>query len=141
MQIILFFLADPASEVSPGWLSTFVSELQNAREWTCSSPQHEHHSDSSSCSRPDDLPIVTAGFSVCLDRASTSPNLELEKAYYDDLLFIVDQVARISSSTGTEWEIEVDGELVGTVEEGKLDDGGRMNLLGAWIDLFGSRRQ
>ena len=139
MQTILFFLADAASEVSLDWLFTFVSELQNARDWTCSSPQHEHHSDSSSCSRPDDLPIVTAGFSVCLERASTSANLELERAYYDDLLFIVEQIARISSSTGTEWEIEVDGELAGTIEEGELDDWSRMNLLGAWIDLFGSR--
>ena len=139
MQTILFFLADPASEVSLDWLFTFVTELQNAREWTCSIPQIEDHSDSSSCSRPDDLPIVTAGFSVCLERASTSPNPGLEKAYYDDLLFIVEKVARISSSTGTEWEIEVDGELVGTIEEGKLDDGGRIILLGAWIDLFGSR--
>jgi hypothetical protein len=139
MQTILFFLADPASEVSLDWVFTFVTELQNGREWTCSIPQIEDHSDSSSCSRPDDLPIITAGFSVCFDRASTPPNLDLEEAYYDDLLFIVEQVARISSSTGSEWEVEVDGELVGTIEEVKLDDGGRINLFEAWIDLFGSR--
>jgi hypothetical protein len=139
MQTILFFLADPASEVNLDWLFIFVTELQNAREWTCSIPKIEDHSDSSSCSRPDDLPIITAGFSVCFDRASTPLNPDLEKAYYDDLLFIVDQVGHISGSTGTEWEVEVDGELVGTIEEGNLDDGGRIVLFGAWIDLFGSR--
>jgi len=137
MRTVLFYLADPSNETSLGWLFSFVSELRNTRNWTCTTPQLEQHSDASSCSAPDDLPIETVGFSVCLNPPSVPPDLSLEQGYFEDLLFIVNEVARISAATTTEWEVEVDGELVGTIELGAYDDGIRIGVLGGWNDMFG----
>ena len=99
-----------------------VESLAASRPWTIAPPEFVYEEDDSSCTEPDDLPIVTIGAFVKL-YSSYPPwgerlPIDIARAQYNEVKAIVDAMMAHSLSRHLDLVFEYDDEAVGFIEGG-----------------------
>lgn len=129
-QPVLFSLVSGFTEQDVEALQVTIGTLGASRDWSLAPPQWVDEVDSSSCTRPEDLPIRTAGCVLFLSRAGG--DRESERRALKDVEAVLLALQSFSGRTGLEIEVQVDRTQVGFIERGMLDDGIQRGLLDAW---------
>ncbi|MEZ4339377.1 MAG: hypothetical protein R3B82_22365 [Sandaracinaceae bacterium] len=97
--------------------------------WRLHAPLWVNEYDESSCTRPEDAPIRTTG--VCLSLPIVD-DPDTERAQLADLGAVLEIMQSVSRAKGLPFVMELDGDHVGSIVQGELDDDAR--------ELLGSRR-
>lgn len=131
---LLFFVLNPDSGATAK-LVAFVSELSQARQWTIGPPEFIDVTEDAS-SNPIDFPLRTLGgvlelYSARLPREKALPR-ELDKAQYDETEFLLDSISKFSREEGYDFGLELRGELIGEIHNGRLDRSITLGFLDEW---------
>jgi hypothetical protein len=124
---LLFSLVQPDPGVVPD-VARFVAYLNAARDWATGGIELVNVRDADSATLPDDKPIWTLGGVLWLDAPGANPD---ERRQFEDVRFLLDQLCRLSASHG-ELVVEYNGEEVGSITGGRLDESLSTGLLAEW---------
>ena len=132
-QTFLFFLAQEVHDEERQLVGKMVEQLSTSRTWVVGAPQFidtvEHDG-----IRAGDLPTDTVGGAHEIYSALIPDGIpyEIDALHLDEIEYIVDFVRRVSLEYGLEFEFELDGVYVGTVEDGVVDATLAKGLIEEW---------
>ncbi len=129
-QEFLFFISEDFNDSLIESVQSFVFNLADIREWRSSAPEFVNEIELPE--NPDlDLPINTLGGILCLCKPGETSAI-IEKRLFEDFNFLMNRLALFSVEIDHEFEFELDGIHVGSIEKGELDSLLRDGLLGEW---------
>ena len=125
-QLLAYFSAD-FEEADVIAVHELVERLDADDKWTVAPPVFVNEIDDSSCTRPEDEPIRMVGLLLWLTSEGSG-----RVAPKRDLVALVDAIAKFSQEHGVEFELQLDDDYAGTIENGVPDERVRKGLLEAW---------
>jgi hypothetical protein len=129
---LLFYLSEDYSDDDVEALREFVSNLGAARKWTLGTPGFVDQIEDIDATAPEDVPIRTAGGVLDLYKSTEDLPATIDREMYHDVEYLVGELTKFSAENGCSFELELGGELVGSIEEGVADDATRVGLLECW---------
>lgn len=122
-----------------------VVALASSREWGVEPPEFVNETDDSSCTDPGDQPIVTIGgvlrlYSSFPPWGSRLP-LEIDRAQLEDARAVIAAMAALSRERGLTIVFEYDGEAIGSIDEGTIDDSLATTFVSEWERSLAARSQ
>lgn len=132
-QQILFFLAQDVDDKVRKLLRDAIEKMSSSRTWVIGAPEFVDTVEGEG-TRPGDSSVETVG--GVHEIYSTSPSNELpgeiDALHLEEVEYIVDSVRRLSREHGLEFEFELDGQYVGTIDNGVIDETLAKGLIGEW---------
>jgi hypothetical protein len=125
---LLFAVEDPNAEAALA-IEAFVAGVNAERAWLCGPLAFVDEVDADSATVPGDAPIRTLGGALALQ--GPRDDLAAERTRLADVEFLVARLAHLSSS-GYAFEIEYDGELIGSVAGGEVDRSITVGFIEPW---------
>jgi hypothetical protein len=110
-------------------------KLLNAQQWNHGIPQFFDQIDDESCTRPEDVPIRSVGCVLSFPN-NVEREINIEQASYADVSLLVSLLEDYSRENAEEFDIELDGEYIGSIEDGEVDQSLTVGLLDAWRALI-----
>jgi hypothetical protein len=138
IQKLLFFLAQDVSEEDRYLVRSFIERLAATREWVIRPPKVVDEVDEPENSI-EDSPVETVGGYVEIYSALQPLQLprEIDLQHLEDVTTLVEAVRDLSEQHSLAFEFELDGEFVGSIEDGRLDRCLSEGLLGEWRKHLG----
>ena len=130
-QTFLFFVAQDIDEIIRSSVRDFVLELAARRKWLLGPPKFVNSRDDSGDVSRGDLPVETVGAYIQLYSANSLPK-DIDLAQYLDVADLVEALKEFSHLNNLAIEIELNGELIGAVEDGVVDRSLNVGLLAPW---------
>lgn len=135
-QLLLFFVESDLEDGGKARevIRDAIERLANSRSWVIHPPLFVDEIDEESCSDPADEPIETVGGYLEIYAASSPERapLAIELAQLAEVEALVGMLNELSTRAGFDFGLELDGELIGFVSEGRPDSSLETGLLGAW---------
>jgi hypothetical protein len=139
---LLFYVASRSDEKVIEALGEMIDSLASARSWVIHPPYFVHQEEEM-LDPQTGQPIVTVGGLLEMYTAHGSWRNELprevDEAHYVECRLLIEQVAAISRRYGIELHFEFQGEMVGTIVAGELDEQLATQFLGTWGLALGRR--
>ena len=133
-RMLLFFVAQDLDDAIRAKVRDFVLRLASLRHWVNGPPRFVNSRDEPSDASRGDLPVETVG--GYLEIYSTLPPWtlprELEIQHLEEVAALVNALREFSGEQGLSIELELDGELVGAIDDGKMDRSLTEGLVGEW---------
>ncbi|GAA5013128.1 hypothetical protein GCM10025794_01390 [Massilia kyonggiensis] len=132
-QRLLFFLAQDVDDEDRKLVRDAINAMASSRAWVISAPEFVDTVESVG-TNPGDSPIETVGGVHEIYSASASNELphEIDALHLEEVEYIVDSIRRLSQEHGLEFEFELDGQYVGTIDNGVIDSVLANGLIGEW---------
>lgn len=127
--VVLLFAFELPTDDSPEAMERLVASLNEERVWTRGPIEFVDEIDDGPVSQTGDLPLRTVGGALRLTRVEDSP-AAVEQAQLDDIAFLIERLRVFTIRAGS-IVIEYDGEEVGAIENGQIEDSLRRGLLSA----------
>ncbi|WP_159086495.1 hypothetical protein [Burkholderia sp. LA-2-3-30-S1-D2] len=108
----------------------FIESLHN-QQWHHGAPLFFDEVDEEGCYRPEDIPVRSVGC-VLNFPANDERDRSVEQASYADVSSLIGLLERYSQDHVLEFEVELDGTYVGTIEDGKANRTLAVGLMEAW---------
>lgn len=132
-QKLLFFLAQDVDDEDRKVVKDAIEKMSSSRTWVIRAPEFVDIVENAG-TRPGDSMVETVG--GVHDIYSTSPSNELPREidalHLEEVEYIVDSVRRLSQEHGLEFEFELDGQYVGTIDNGAIDATLAKGLIEEW---------
>ncbi|MFS2027503.1 hypothetical protein [Massilia sp. CT11-137] len=121
-QKLLFFLAQDVDDEARKLVRDAIEKMSSLRTWVIRAPEFVDTVESTG-TRPGDALVETVGGVHEIYSASPSNHLprEIDALLLEEVEYIVDSVQRLSQEHGLEFEFELDGQYVGTIDNGVID--------------------
>jgi hypothetical protein len=141
-DVLLFYVAGRADESLVAELGQRLDALASARAWVIHPPLFVHQEEEM-LDPQTQLPVVTVGgllefYSAHGPWRSELPP-EVDEAHYDECRLVVEELAQFSRQTGAEFHFEFQGEMVGSIQGGEIDEPLGEQFLGSWAMAVGRR--
>jgi hypothetical protein len=136
-DVFLAFLPESPNSTVARAVEDEVSRLGLARAWSLGPPTVVDVTDPGGDLGPDDVaspPTLGVALSVPSAQASTDSADAARQALSDCEAFL-DAVAQLSGSLGLTFDVEMNGELIGSITGGRLDRGLTQGLLEPWREV------
>ncbi|WEF33958.1 hypothetical protein [Pseudoduganella chitinolytica] len=131
-ELLLFFLVGDPAEGDRAEILKTIEEMSASRQWVLGPPRFVDTVDHSG-THPDDLPIVTIGGALELYSASAAElSRDIDRLHLEEVECIVDRIQSLSAERNLEFEFELDGQYVGTIDCGNVDDTLAKGLIEEW---------
>jgi hypothetical protein len=124
---LLAYLSDDFDEDDVVAVRDLETDLRDAHTWTFEPPYFVDDTDDTSGTRPEDEPIRTVGLMLPLSLNGKDQNVPVT-----DLNVLIKGLARLSFSRHIEFEIQLDDDMIGTIEDGLPDEAIQEGLLATW---------
>ncbi len=139
---LLFYIASRPDDGVIEEMGKLIDSLASARSWVIHPPYFVHQEEEM-LDPQTGKPIVTVGGLLEMYTAHGSwrnvlPR-EVDEAHYEECRLLIERVADLSRRTGIELHFEFQGELVGSMVAGELDDELATQFLGTWGVALGRR--
>ena len=136
MQDLIFYMSGALDESHVVLMRNLVHRMAEEQNWTIEAPVFIDETEEPDTSNVDDVPIRTVGavlriYSGLPPWDATLPK-EVDRALFNEVSFVVREIAGLSKSAGLEFAAELDGEAVGWIENGILNKMLRDGLLEPW---------
>ena len=129
---LLFALESPARHHVPV-IEALIARLRAERVWAGSGPEFLNDVDEDSVLRPGDQPIWTLGGVLWLSEPSSG---DREAQQFEDVVFLVEELRRFSEA-GHPFDVEYNGEEIGSISRGSVDPSLREGLIEPWAARLG----
>ena len=136
---LIAFLVDDLDEKNMLAFKAFVKSLDDVH-WNHGSPYFIHEIDEESCTQKDDIPLVTLGCGIFIPENPES-SIGIEVASLNDVIQLIDHLKRYSREMMAEIELELDGDYIGTIEDGDSTSGVFEGLISPWKKLIQDLKQ
>lgn len=138
-QKLLFYLAQDLDDGIRAAVRDFVLRLAGVRRWVNGPPSFVNSIDTSGDISRGDLPTETVGGFVEIYSALPPWILprEIDIQHLEEVTVLVEMVCDFSREHGFSIEFELDGQLIGLVEDGKMDRSLAEGLIGEWRKHLG----
>lgn len=131
---LLFFVSQATTDDIKSNVRDFVHSLASRRQWLNGPPNFVNSQEQPANSFRGDMPIQTVG--GYLEIFSVLPPLTLPRQidlqHLDEVTTLIDAVADFSNRHNVSFELELDGNYVGRITNGKMDRSLSEGLLGEW---------
>jgi hypothetical protein len=110
-----------------------IAKMSSSRAWIIRAPEFVDAVENAGA-RPGDSPVETVGGVHEIYSASSSNQLprEIDAFHLEEIEYIVDSLRRLSQEHGLEFEFELDGQYVGTIDNGVIDATLEKGLIEEW---------
>ncbi len=132
-QRLMFFVVQDINDEIRTLVKQLISDIATSRSWILGAPKFIDIVEDAG-SQEIDVQDETLGGVHEIYSALQPSDLprEIDALHLDEVEQIVGHVQRFSLENGLEFEFELDGQYVGTIEDGVLDDTLAKGLLGEW---------
>jgi len=133
-RILLFFVAQDLDDTIRVNVRDFVLRLASLRSWLNGPPHFVNSRDEPAETTRGDVPVETVGGYLEIYSALPPWTLsrEINFQHYDEVTALVNAAQTFSQKHHLSIEFELDGELVGAIDDGKMDRSLTEGLLGEW---------
>jgi hypothetical protein len=114
-------------------LREMIERMSTSRSWVIGAPEFIDIIENSE-TQPGDIPVETVG-GVHEIYSTSHPNklpAEIDAQHLNEVEYIVDSVQQLSQAHGFEFEFELDGQYVGTIDNGRIDATLQRGLIEEW---------
>jgi hypothetical protein len=132
-QKLLFFLAQDVDDHDRKLLREMIERMSTSRSWVIGAPEFIDITENSE-TEPGDIPVETVG-GVHEIYSTSNPNklpAEIDAQHLDEVEYIVDSVRQLSQEHRFEFEFELDGQYVGTIDNGRINATLQIGLIEEW---------
>lgn len=133
-RILLFFVAQDLDDNIRSNVRDFVLRLAGLRHWLNGPPRFVNSREEPKDTSRGDMPVETIG--GYLEIYSTLPPWTLPRKiniqHFDEVTALLNALCGFSREHDLAIELEFDGELIGAIEDGKMDFALAEGLLGEW---------
>jgi hypothetical protein len=131
-QCLVFFVVQEADDVIRAAIRGMIEVLATERKWVIHAPRYVEEVYAASAG-PGDVPIVTIGGVLEIYSAiGTDLPRDTDLAHLEEVECVVRATQVLSADMGIDFEFELDGVSVGTIEGGILDRSLQIGLIGEW---------
>jgi len=110
----------------------FIEALGESRQWSVGRPLIVDGVDASDGDGSESVKTVGGLLEVHSALAGNPLPIEVDRRDFDDVRAVIEAVEKFSRDTLTDFEFELDGELIGAIDQGRLDRSLRVGLLEEW---------
>ena len=132
--VLLFFVAQDLNDSIRANVREFVLQLASVRRWLNGPPRFVNSREEPADTSRGDLPVETIGGYV--EIYSTLPPWklprEIERQQLDEVTALTNMVCDFSLKHDLSIEFEFNGELIGAIDDGKMDRALTEGLIGEW---------
>ena len=138
-RILLFFVAQDLDDHIRGNVRDFVLRLAGLRRWLNGPPHFVNSRDEPKDISRGDMPVETIGGYLEIYSALPPWTLprEIDLQHLDEVTALLNALCDFSREHNLAIELEFDGELIGAIEDGKMDHSLNEGLLGEWKRQLG----
>jgi len=135
---ILFYVVDEIDDSLRDKVKGLIRDMASAREWLLGPPRFVDEFDVPNDERGGDQ-LETLGGVLEIYAAHRPFDLprEIDLVHLAEVESVISEIQRFSKQEGVDFEVELNGELIGEIEDGKLDPGLAEGLLGEWRRFLG----
>jgi hypothetical protein len=140
-QRLLFFVAQDVDGEIRNLVRQLIQQISRGRDWLIGPPEFVDSTHDSG-STEEDIPDETVG-GLHEIYSALPPNdlpLDIDSLHLAEVDYIVEMVRQFSLDHDIEFEFELDGKHVGTIESGEADALLSKGLLGEWRAHIDSQR-
>lgn len=132
-QTLLFYVAQDLTPLIRQQVYQLLQSLEHTREWVIGPPELVNAVELSE--NPDaDEPIETVGGRLQI-YAATRPGglpVPIDRQRFEEVEALVKAVREFSAASAILFELELDGNYVGAVDNGQMDQSLQVGLLDSW---------
>jgi hypothetical protein len=138
----LFYVADRPTDSIIEQIGEMIDRLENDRPWVIHPPYFVHQEEDV-LDPETNLAVLTVGGLLEMYSAHEEWRHELppevDRAHYEECHYLVGRLAELSQRMDIEFHCEFQGEWVGTIKRGQLDDKLALQFLEPWATAVGCR--
>lgn len=129
---LYFYIAQDVEEHDAAALQLALMGIADAIDWSLGPPQLLASADA------EDGPLLGGQLDLYSARPPTILPLEMDRRNLAEVELLIDALRELSQRRGLLLEFELDGEYVGSIEDGELDLSLRAGLLEPWREHLAS---
>lgn len=134
MQDLLFFALGELDDRVRSICEDIVDRLAEKQDWVIGPPEFVDAQEDANELSAGDNPIVTVGGMLKLYTAHPPWSLPLavDRRHFHEVSALLEELRVVSSQEGIAFELELNGEFIGLIQDGVFDKSLNEGLLGEW---------
>jgi hypothetical protein len=127
-------VAGVASPSAVAAVRASAQELAGRRSWTLGSPEFFDQSENA-----DDGSVgLVLSIYTALPPWGQELDREVDRAHLEEVKELMGEVARVSDRANISFTVDLGGEMIGTVQGGRMDNSLEVGLIGEWERVLGT---
>ena len=133
-QRLLFFVAEDLDDATRGLVRDFVQRIASVRRWLNGPPRFVNSLEEPEDASRGDMPVKTVGGYLEIYSGIPPWRLprEIDLQHFEEVTALVNALRDFSREHHLSIEFELNGEMIGAIDDGEMDRSLAEGLLGEW---------